>query len=130
MLKLDLNEEISLDKHGSINFKTPSTSPLTIREIPTRAYVDSSSVNDRNNKDMSVVFNDQDKDFDKKNLRNLDSVTVNRILTSDNELAKKNFDDSLGEDNILRFNQASENFSEICFLDSVNTLRKITKTQI
>ena len=40
---------------------------------------------------MSTVFNDQDNENDKNRLKNLDSVTVNRNPSSDNEPSKKKF---------------------------------------
>ena len=40
---------------------------------------------------MSTVFNDQDFENDKNRLKNLDSVTVNRNPSSDNEPSKKKF---------------------------------------
>ena len=40
---------------------------------------------------MSTVFNDQDNENDKNRLENLDSVTVNRNPSSDNEPSKKIF---------------------------------------
>ena len=43
----------------------------------------------RNSRDLSSVFNDQDIEFDKNKLTNLDSVIVNRDPSSDNELANK-----------------------------------------
>ena len=57
------------------------------------------------------MFNDQDNEFDNNKLTNLDSVTVNRNPTSDNEVSNKKYvDDSIGENTILRFNQALENY--------------------
>ena len=41
-----------------------------------------------------------------KNLTPVDSITVNRNPSSDNELANKNYvEESLGGDNILRFDE-------------------------
>ena len=52
-----------------------------------------------------MVKNNQDNDLNDENLTNLDSITVNRNPSLDNELAKKYVDDSLGSHNILRFIQ-------------------------
>ena len=60
----------------------------------------------RNKRDLSSVFNDQDNEFDNNKLTNLDSVTVNRNPNLDNELASKKYiDDELDKNTVLRFNQ-------------------------
>ena len=57
------------------------------------------------------MFNDQVSEFDNhNNLTNLDSVSVNRNPSSDNEKANKKYvDDSICGGNILGFNQTLEN---------------------
>ena len=42
---------------------------------------------------LPVVFNDQDTEFDKNNLTNLKSITINRDPITNNEVAKKKLDD-------------------------------------
>ena len=54
-----------------------------------KAYVDSLSENRKNRRDLSTVFNDQDNKFDNDKLTNLDSITVKKDPTSDNEIANK-----------------------------------------
>ena len=56
-------------------------------KLPTKSYVDSLHDSSRNRRDLSTVFNDQDKEFDKYKLPNLDSVTVDRNPSSDNEVS-------------------------------------------
>ena len=69
------------------------------------SYIDNLHEINRNKRDLSSVFKDQDNEFDNNKLTNIDSVTVNREPTSDNELANKKYvDESLGGGNILRFN--------------------------
>ena len=86
------------------------TSPKPTIEIPTKSYVDSLQEMKRNRRDLSSVFDDQNTEFDNFKSTNLDSVTVNRVPISDNELVtKKYIDDSLGEGTLLRFNQTLEN---------------------
>ena len=77
----------------------------TISDIIT--YIDKLHEVNRNRRDLSSVFNDQDNEFDNKNkLTNLDSIRVNRNPSSDNELSIKKFvDDSIREGRLLRFNQ-------------------------
>ena len=53
-------------------------------------------------------------EFDNSKPTNLDSVTVNRDLSSDNEPSnKKHVDDSIGEGTIVRFNQTIENYLQV-----------------
>jgi len=74
--------------------------------LPTKSYVEGLHEINRNTRDLSSVYNDENNEFDDNKLTNLDSVTVNRELISDNELSTKNYiDDSLGEGTLLRFNQ-------------------------
>ena len=78
--------------------------------MPTQSYVDSLHESSRNGRDLPSVFNDQDNNFDDRNLTNLNSVTINRNPISDNGVPNKKYvDDSRGEGVILRFNQTLEN---------------------
>ena len=43
----------------------------------------------------------------------LDSITVNRSPTLDNELLKKNLDDAINKNIILRFNQSVQNYTKV-----------------
>ena len=53
-----------------------------------------------------MVKNNQDNDFNDNNLINIDSITVNREPSSDNELANKKYiDDELDKNTIVRFSQ-------------------------
>ena len=45
---------------------------MTIIEITTKPYVDSLHENNRNRRDLSSVFNDQDNEFDNYKLNSLD----------------------------------------------------------
>ena len=67
-----------------------------------------------NKRDLSSVFNDQDIEFDKNKLTNLDSVTVNKNPNSDNEFSNKKYiDDELDKNTFLRFNQTLQNYLEV-----------------
>ena len=80
---------------------------------------------------MSRVFNDRDKEFGNHQLTHLDSLTVDRIPTSNNELSnEKIIDDYLVQDIILRFNQSFEEYLKISVRDSVCFLRRYSKEQI
>ena len=77
MLGLDPEEKLKLDEQVSIILNSTLTSPKTIKKLPTKSYVDSLHEINRNRRDLSSVFNDQDNEFDNKKLTNLDSFTVN-----------------------------------------------------
>ena len=107
-------KNFGLHNQEPIVLNSTSTSPKTIIELPTKSYVDSLHESSRNRRDVSSVFNDQDNEFDDNQSTNLDSVSVNRNPTSDNELANKKFvDDSIEEGTIVTFNQTLENYLKI-----------------
>ena len=89
LLRLDPDEKSKLDERDSIVPISALTLPKLIIEMPTKSYVDSSHESRRNRRHLSSVFNDQGNEFDEKKITNLDSVTVDRDPSSDNELAKK-----------------------------------------
>ena len=85
-------------------------------EVITKAYVDQFyQEKERSRRDLGIDFydesndlvkNNQDNDLNDKKLSNIDSITVNRNPSSDNEVAKKKYiDDSIEESTILGFNQ-------------------------
>ena len=85
------------------------------------AFIDNLQEINRNGRDLSSVFNDQDNEFDNNKLTNLDSVTVNRNPTSSNEVSKKKYvDDSIGEGTIVRFNQTLQNFLKVSVGNDIN----------
>ena len=89
MLRLDPDEKLNLVEQDSIVLNSNLTSPKTIIELPTKNYVDSLHESSRKRRDLSSVLNDQDNEFDNNKLTNLESITVNRDPSSDNELANK-----------------------------------------
>ena len=61
----------------------------------------------------------------------MDSVIVNRNLTSDNEVAnKKDVDDSIGDCNVLRLNQTPENWLKVSVGKDAYHLLKYDKIQL
>ena len=113
MLKKDLKEELKPDKQDSKILISFLTSPKTIIEIPVKAFVHSLSGNNRNRRDITTVFDDQDNDFDNNKLTNLAFVTINRAPIVDNDLATENYvDDSIRDGKILKFNKRLENISK------------------
>ena len=95
------------------------------------SYVNELHEINRNKRDVSSVFNDQDNEFDNNKLTNLDSVTVNRDPNLDNELSNKKYvDDSIGEGTLLRFNQTLENYLKASVGNDTYNLTKYNKIQI
>ena len=128
LLRLDPDEKL---KQDSIILDSSLTSPNTITKFPTKSYVDSLHESSRNRRDLSSVFNDQDNEFDNNNLTNLDSITVSRIPSSDNELSNKKYvDDSIGEGNNDRFNQTLQNSLKVSVGNDTYNLTKYDKIQI
>ena len=131
LLRLDPKGKIHYGKLDSIFVNSSITSPRTIIELPTRSYVDSLHEINRDRRDLSSVFNDQDNEFDNNKLTNLDSITVNREPNLDHELSNKKYvDDSIAEGTIVRFNQTLENYLKVSVGDDIYNLTKYDKIQI
>ena len=94
------------------------------------SYVNELHEINRNKRDLSSVFNDQDNEFDNNKLTNLDSVTVNRNPNLDNELANKKYiDDELDKNTVLRFNQTLQNYFKVSVGNDTYILTKYDKVQ-
>ena len=132
MLRLDPKEKLHLD--GKLDFiflNSSLTSPRTIIELPTKSYVDSLHEINRNKRDLSSVFNDQDNEFDNNKLTNLDSIRVNRNPNLDNELANKKYiDDELYKNTVLRFNETLEKYLKVSVGNDTYNLTKYDEVQI
>ena len=76
LLKLVSNEKSKLDEQDSITLYSNQLTPRTRIEVPTKSYVDRLPEINRNRRDLSSVFNDQDIEFDNNTLTNLDSVAI------------------------------------------------------
>ena len=95
------------------------------------SYVDTLHEMKGNKRDLSSVFIDQDNEIDKTKLSNLDSITVNRDASSDNELANKKYIvDSIGECKIVRFNRTPQNYLKVSVGNDSYILTKYDKIQI
>ena len=77
-MRLCSEEKLKLDEQDSINLNSTLTSPKSIFESPTTAYVDSLHETSRNRRHLLSVINDQDNEFDNNMLNILDSNTVIR----------------------------------------------------
>ena len=78
-----------------------------------------------------MVKNNKDNDLNDNKLTNLDSITVNRNPTSDNELASKKYiDDELVKNTIVRFNKTLQNYLKVSVGNDTYNLTKYDKIQI
>ena len=128
LLRLDPDEKLTQDP---IILNSTLTSPKTIIELPTKNYVESLHESSKNRRDLSSAFNDQDREFDNNKTTILDSITVNRIPSSDNELScEKYVDDSIREGTILRFTQTLTNYLKVSVGNDTKNLTKENKIQI
>ena len=83
------------------------------------------------NEEVDLVKNNQDNDLNDNKLTNIDSITVNRNPTSDNELANKKYiDDELDKKTILRFKQTLQNYLKVSIGNDTYNLTKYDKIQI
>ena len=141
LLRLDPNETLNLDNQDSIILNSTLTSPKTIIEIPTKAYIDSlHDENERNRRDLGLSFyneevdlvkNNQDNDLNDNKLTNLNSVKINRNPTLDNEVANKKYiDDELDKNTIVRFNQTLNNYLKVSVGNNTYNLTKYDKIQL
>ena len=122
----------------NINSITLNTQAENDNEVITKAYVDHfHQQNERSRRDLGIDFydesnnlvkNNQDNDLNDKKLTNLDSITINRNPTSDNEVSKKKYiDDELDKNTIVRFNQTLENYLKVSVGNDTYNLTKYKK---
>ena len=86
LVTLDPNGEFKLDEQDSIILYSSLKSLKAIIEIPTKAYVDSLSENGRNRQDKSKRFNHQYDEIDNNKLTNIDTITISRNPTTNDEV--------------------------------------------
>ena len=125
----------------NINSITLNKQAENDNEVITKAYVDQfHQENERSRRDLGIDFydessdlvkNNQDNDFSDNKLINIDSITVNRAPSSDNELAnKKYFDDELDKNTIDRFSQTLSNYLKVSVGNDIYQLTKYEKNYI
>ena len=125
----------------NINSITLNTQAVNDNEVITKAYVDQfHQENERSRRDVGLDFydesndlvkNNQDNDFNNSKIINLDSITVNRNPSLDNELStKKYIDDELDKNTIVRFNQTLQNYLKVSVGNDTYNLAKYDKIQI
>ena len=110
-------------------------------EVITKAYVDQfHQENGRSRQDLCINFYDESNELVKKNqdddpndkkLTNLDSITITRNPTSDNQVSNKKYvDDQLDKNTIVRFNQTLPNYLKVSVGNDCLDLTKYDKIPI
>ena len=137
------NQNIDFGNYNitNINSITLNTHAVIDNEVIAKAYVDQfHQENEKSRRDSGLKFydktsdvvkNNQDKDPNDKKLTNLDCVNVKRNRSLDNERAnKKNVDDELDKNTILRFNQTIEKYLKASVGNIIYNLTKYIEIQI
>ena len=107
----------------------------------TKAYIDQfHQENERSRRDLGIDFYNESSDLVKNNqdsnpheikLTNLDSNTVNRNPTSDDEVSNKKYvDDQLDKNTIVRFNQSLQNYLKVSIGNDTYNLTKYDKINL
>ena len=117
------NQDNDFNNHNltNINSFTLNTLAVNDNEVITKAHVHQfHQQNKKSRRDLDTDFfnesndlveNNQDNDSNDNKLINLDSITVNRNPSSDNELVNKKYiDDDVDKSTIVRFNPTLQNF--------------------
>ena len=137
------NQDNDFNKNNltNINSITSNTQAVNDNQFITKAYVDQfHRENERSRRDVGLSFyneeadlvkNNKDNDFTDITLTNIDSITVNKNPSSNDELANKKYiDDSIGEGTLLRFNQTLQNYLKTSVGNDTYNLTKYDKIQI
>ena len=125
----------------SINSITLNTQAVNDNQVLTKAYVDQLhqeiELSRRDlglsfyDEEVDIVKNNQDNDFNDNKTINLDSVSVNRDPSSDNEVtSKKYIDNVLDKNTILWFDQTLENYLKVTPGNDTYNLTKYNKIQL
>ena len=141
LLRLDPNEKLELNKQDSIILNSTLTDPMTIIEIPTKAYINSlHEENERSRRDLGIDFydessdlvkNNQDNNFNDNKLTNINSITINNNPSDNNHVSNKKYiDDELDKNTIVRFNQTLENYLKVSVGNDIYNLTKYNKIQL
>ena len=136
------NQDNDFDNYNvtNINSITLNKQAENDNEIITKADVDEfHQENERSRRDLGIDFydesndivkNNQDNDLNDKKLTNLDSITINRNPTSDNEVANKKYNDDIDKNTIVRFIQTLQNYLKVFVGNDTYNLTKYNKIQI
>ena len=122
----------------NINSITLNKQAENDNQVITKAYVDQfHQENDRSKRDLGIDFynesddivkNNQDNNFNKNKLTNINSITINKNPTDDNHVSNKKYvDNELDKNTIVRFNQTLQNYLRLSAGDDIYNLNNIIK---
>ena len=125
----------------NINSITLNKQAVNDNDVSTNAYVDQfHQENERSRRDVGLDFynesndlvkNNQDNDFNDYKLTNIDSITINRNPTLDNQVSNKKYiDNELDKNTIVRFNQTLQNYLKVPVGSEIYYLTKYDKIQL
>ena len=137
------NKDNDFGNHNltNINSITLNTQAIDDNQVITKAYVDQfHQENERSRRDLGIDFynessdlvkNNQDNDLNDNKLTNLDSITINRNPTLDNEVSNKKYiDDELDKNTIVRFSQTLSKYLKVSVGNDTYHLTKYEKNYI
>ena len=137
------NRDIDFINNNLININSITLNTQAVNDIQviTKAYVDQfHQENEGSRRDLGIDFyiesndlvkNNQNSDLNDKKLTNIDSITVNRNPTSDNEITNKKYvDDELDKNTLVRFNQTLQSYLKISVGNDTYNLTKYGKIQL
>ena len=141
LVRNNRDNDFNNNNRTNINSITLNTQAVNDNQVITKAYVDQfHQENERSRRDLGIDFynessdivkNNQDNDLNDKKLTNLDSITINRNPSSDNEVSNKKYiDDELDKNTIVRFNQTLQNFLKVSIGNDIYNPTKYDKVQL
>ena len=141
LVRNNQDNDFNNNKLTNINSITLNKQAENDDEVLTKAYVDQfHQENERSRRDLGIDFydesndlvkNNQDNDLNDNKLTNLDSITINRNPTSDNEVSNKKYiDNELDKNTIVRFNQTLTNYLKVSVGNDTYNLTKYNKIQL
>ena len=84
-----------------------------------------------NNESSDILKNNQDNDLNDNKLTNINSITINNNPTDDNHVSnKKNIDNEVDKNTIVRFNQTLQNYLKVSVGNDIYNLTKYNKIQL
>ena len=122
MVRNTKNTDFNNHSLTNISQNNLNSEPTDDINAATKSYVDSLSENDKNSREMFLVFSDQDNEFDNNKLTNVDSIKINRNPTLHEEVSKKHVDNELDKSKI-KSNDAKL-FAGFCWKHYVYSYKK------
>ena len=141
LVRKNQDKDFNNNNLTNINSITLNKQAQNHNKVITKAYVDQfHQEKERSRRDVGLDFydessdlveNNQDNDLNDNKLTNIDSITINRDPTLDNEVSNKKYvDDELDKNTILSFNQTLENYLKVSVGNDTYNLTKYDRIQL